>query len=72
MYKHHEAIVLKTGLQNSRSMICCNSFFHGYWFICCKDTTIMNINKINMHYSLFGLMGLQYTFQFDCLRVSIL
>lgn len=59
MYKHHEAIVLKTGLQNSRSMICCNSFFHGYWFICCKDTIIVNINKINMRYSLFGLMGLQ-------------
>lgn len=72
MYKHHEAIVLKTGLQNSRSMICCNSFFHGYWFICCKDTIIVNINKINMRYSLFGLMGLQYTFQFDCLHVSIL
>lgn len=57
MYKHHETIVLKAGLQNSRSMICCNSFFHGYWFIRCKDTTFMNINKINMHYSLLQING---------------
>lgn len=72
MHKHHEATVLKDSPQNGRSVICCNSFFHGYWFIRCKDTTFMNINKINMHYSLLGLTGLQYTFQFDCLRVSIL
>lgn len=72
MHKHHEATVLKDSPQNGRSVICCNSFFHGYWFIRCKDTTFMNINKINMHYSLFRLTGMQYTFQFDCLRVSIL
>lgn len=72
MYKHHEAIVPKAGPQNSRSMICCNSFFHGDWFCCCKDTTFMNIKKINMHYSLSGLTRLQYTFQFDCLNMSIL
>lgn len=72
MHKHHEATVLKDSPQNGRSVICCNSFFHGYWFIRCKDTTFMNINKINMHYSLLGLTGLQYTFQFDCLRMSIL
>lgn len=72
MHKHHEATVLKDSPQNGRSVICCNSFFHGYWFIRCKDTTFMNINKINMHYSLLGLTGMQYTFQFDCLRMSIL
>lgn len=72
MHKHHEATVLKDSPQNGRSVICCNSFFHGYWFIRCKDTIFMNINKINMHYSLLGLTGMQYTFQFDCLRMSIL